>query len=81
MAHSVAYERRRRVAIQALWENVGAFSATLRTAPPDVRAIALQTFEAEAARLLGPGSPLLKEMVRALRCGISGAPKPTPHRP
>lgn len=81
MAHSVAYERRRQAAIQALWENVGAFSATLRTVPPDVRAIALQHFEAEAARLLGPGSPLLKKMVHALRCGISSMPKPTPRRP
>ncbi len=81
MAHSEAYERRRQVAIQALWENVGAFSATLRTVPPEVRAIALQTFEAEAARLLGPGSPLLKEMVHALRCAITRAPKPTPYRP
>ncbi len=80
MAHSGAYERRRRVAIEALWENVCAFRATLRTVPPAVRDIAIETFEAEAARLLGPGSPLLKEMVHALRRGLPGAPKPTVHR-
>ncbi len=69
MAHSLAYERRRQVAIEALWENVCAFRATLRRVPPDVRAIAIETFEAEAARLLGPRSPLLKAMVHALRRG------------
>ncbi len=67
MAHSAAYERRRQAAIEALWENVSAFRATLRTVPPEVRALAIQTFEAEAARLLGAGSPLLRAMVLALR--------------
>ena len=80
MAHSLAYERRRQIAIEALWENVCAFRATLRTVPPAVRDIAIETFEAEAARLLGPASPLLKEMLHALRRGLPGAPKPTAHR-
>lgn len=78
MAHSLAYERRRQAAIEALWQNVSAFVATLRTVPPDVRALALEAFEAEAARLLGPGSPLLKQMVRTLRRGLPGPPHSTP---
>jgi hypothetical protein len=65
----LAYERRRQAAIEALWENVSAFRATLGSVPAEVRALALETFEAEAARLLGPGSPLLKAMVQALRRG------------
>ena len=81
MAHSLAYERRRQAAIEALWENVSAFRATLGTVPAEVRALALETFEAEAARLLGPGSPLLKAMVHALRRGLPGAAKPSPTRP
>ena len=70
MAHSLAYEQRRRAAIEALWENVSAFRATLRDVPPEVRALALEAFEAEAARLLGLGSPLLREMSLALRRGL-----------
>ncbi len=79
MAHSLAYERRRQVAIAALWENVSAFHDTLRRVPPDVQAIAIETFEAEAARLLGSGSPLLKEMVHALRRGLPGPLNPSSH--
>ena len=78
MAHSLAYERRRQVAIEALWQNVGAFRATLRRVPPDVRAIVIEAFEAEAARLLGPHSPLLKAMVHALRHNLPTNSKPTP---
>ena len=78
MAHSLAYERRRQTAIEALWENVSAFRATLHTVPPEVRAIALETFQAEVARLLGPDSPLLKAMVHALRRDPSGTPNTSP---
>ncbi len=78
MAHSLAYERRRRAAIEALWENVSAFRATLGTVPPEVRRLAIETFQAEAARLLGPNSPLLKAMVHALRRNLPTNAKPTP---
>ncbi len=78
MAHSAAYERRRRAAIEALWENVSAFRATLGTVPPEVRRLAIETFQAEAARLLGPNSPLLKAMVHALHHNLPTNSKPTP---
>jgi len=78
VAHSVAYERRRQAAIEALWANVSAFRATLHTVPPEVRAIAIETFQAEAARLLGPNSPLLKAMVHALRRNMPGTPSTSP---
>ncbi len=81
MAHSLVYERRRRAAIEALWENVSAFRATLGTVPPEVRAIALETFQAEAARLLGPDSPLLQAMVQALSRDLPRLLKPSPTRP
>lgn len=74
MAHSLAYERRRQAAIEALWENVSAFRDTLCTVPPAVRALAIEVFEAEVTRLLGVESPLLQEMSRALR---RGGPNPS----
>jgi len=78
VAHSLAYERRRQAAIEALWENVSAFHDTLCRVPPDVQAIAIETFQAEAARLLGPTSPLLKAMVHALRRNMPGTPSTSP---
>jgi hypothetical protein len=77
VAHSLVYERRRRAAIEALWENVSAFRATLGTVPPEVRRLAIEAFQAEAARLLGPNSPLLRAMVHALRHDFPTRSKPT----
>jgi hypothetical protein len=74
VAHSITYERRRQAAIEALWENVSAFRTVLLNVPPDVRILAIETFEAEATRLLGPASPLLREMSRALRHGQRRTP-------
>jgi hypothetical protein len=42
-----------------------------------VRRLAIEAFQAEAARLLGPKSPLLRAMVHALRHDFPTRSKPT----